>query len=55
VEVLVECDGPTTFDRCCGVREALEDLPGAGVDLATPAMLKPRLKLGVDREALRVA
>ena len=55
VDVLVEFDGPTTSDRYFGVKEALEELLGTRVDLATPAMLKPRLKLEVDREAVRVA
>jgi len=55
VDVLVEFDGPTTFDGYFGAKEALEELLGARVDLATPAMLKPRLKLEVDREGVRVA
>jgi len=55
VDVLVEFDGPTTFDRYFGVKEALEELLGTRVDLATPSMLKPSLKLEVDREAVHVA
>jgi predicted nucleotidyltransferase len=55
VDILVEFDGPTTFDRYFGVKEALEELLGTRVDLATPPMLKPRLKLEVDREGVRVA
>jgi hypothetical protein len=55
VDVLVEFDGPTTFDSCFGVKEALEEFLGTRVDLATPAMLKPLLKLEVDREGVRVA
>jgi predicted nucleotidyltransferase len=54
VDVLVEFDGPTTFDGYFGVKEALEELLGTRVDLATPAMLKPRLKLEIDREGVRV-
>jgi predicted nucleotidyltransferase len=35
------------------VKEALEEFLGTRVDLATPAMLKPRLKLEIDREGVR--
>jgi len=55
VDVLVEFEGPTTFDGYFGVKEALEGFLGTHVDLATPAMLPPRLKLEVDREGVRVA
>lgn len=54
VDVLVEFDGPTTFDGYFGVKERLEELLGTRVDLATPAMLKPRLKVEVEREGVRV-
>jgi predicted nucleotidyltransferase len=55
VDVLVEFEGATTFDRYFGAKEALEELLGTRVDLATPAMLKPRLKLQVEREGVRVS
>jgi uncharacterized protein len=55
VDVLVQFDGPTTFDAYFGVKEELEKLLGTPVDLATPPMLKPRVKLEVDREAVRVS
>jgi uncharacterized protein len=55
VDILVEFDGPTTFDGYFGVKERLEELLGARVDLATPPMLKPRLKVEVEREGVRVA
>jgi uncharacterized protein len=55
VDILVEFDGPTTFDGYFGVKERLEELLGTRVDLATPPMLKPRLKVQVEREAVRVA
>ncbi len=55
VDVLVEFAGPTTFDGYFGVKERLEEILGTRVDLATPAMLKPRLKLEVEREGVRVA
>jgi len=55
VDILIEFDGPTTFDRYFGAKEALEGILGSRVDLATPAMLKPRLKVEVEREGVRVA
>jgi predicted nucleotidyltransferase len=55
VDVLVAFDGPTTFEAYFGVKERLEEFLGARVDLATPPMLKPRLKVEVEREAVRVA
>ncbi len=55
VDVLVEFDGPTTFDGYFGVKERLEELLGTRVDLATPPMLKPRLKIEVEREGVRVS
>jgi uncharacterized protein len=55
VDVLVEFNGPTSFDGYFGVKERLEELLGTRVDLATPPMLKPRLKLEVEREGVRVA
>jgi predicted nucleotidyltransferase len=55
VDVLVEFDGLTSFDGYFGVKERLEELLGTRVDLATPPMLKPRLKVEVEREGVRVA
>ncbi len=55
VDVLVEFDRPTTMDGYFGLKEALEGLLGTRVDLATRAMLKPRLKTVLEREAVDVA
>lgn len=55
VDLVVEFEGPTTFDGFFGVKERLEEVLGTRVDLATPQMLKPRLKVEVEREAVRVA
>ncbi len=55
VDVLVDFDRPTTMDAYFGVKEALESLLGTRVDLATRAMLKPRLKAELEREAVDVA
>lgn len=55
VDVLVEFDGPTTFDAYTGLLIYLEGLLGTPVDLATPKMLKPRIVPNVERDSLRVA
>ncbi len=54
VDVLVEFQGPATFDRYMGLKLFLEDLLGRPVDLATPKALSPRLKSGVEEDLLRV-
>lgn len=55
IDVLVEFDGPATFDRYMGLKVYLEDLFGAQVDLATEAMIKPRLRRHIEKDLLRVA
>lgn len=55
VDVLVEFQGDTTFDGYFGLKEALEGLLGAKVDLATPSMLKPRMRPRIEQEAIRVS
>lgn len=55
IDVLVEFDGPATFDRFVGLKAYLEDLLGAKVDLATEAMIKPRLRRHIEKDLLRVA
>lgn len=55
VDVLVEFQGDTTFDGYFGLKEALEGLLGAKVDLATPSMLKPRIRPRIEREAIHVS
>lgn len=54
VDVLVEF-GRATFDGYMGLKFFLEDLLGTRVDVATPDMLKPRIRDNVLREAVRVA
>lgn len=54
IDVLVEFDGPATFDRYVGLKDYLEGLLGAKVDLATDAMIKPRLRRHIERDLLRV-
>jgi len=55
VDVVVDFEGRATFDGYFGLKEALEEILGTRVDLATREMLKPRLKLQVEREAVHVA
>ena len=55
IDVLVEFDGPATFDGYVGLKDYLESLFGAKVDLATEAMIKPRLRRQIDKDLLRVA
>jgi predicted nucleotidyltransferase len=55
IDVLVEFDGPPTFDGYLGLKDYLEALFGAKVDLATEAMVKPRLWRYIEKDLLRVA
>ena len=55
IDVLVEFDGPATFDGYVGLKVYLEELFGAKVDLATEAMIKPRLRRHIEKDLLRVA
>jgi predicted nucleotidyltransferase len=55
IDVLVDFDGPATFDGYVGLKDYLEDLFGAKVDLATEAMIKPRLRRHIEKDLLRVA
>ena len=44
VDILVEYQGPATFDRFMDTKYYLEDLLGCKVDLVTPQAIKPRMK-----------
>lgn len=55
VDVLVDFDGPASFDGYFGLKEELEALLGTRVDLATRAMLKPRIKPRIEGEAVDVS
>ena len=54
VDALVDFEGDTTFDGYFGLKEALERILGTKVDLATRAMLKPRVRPRIEREAVHV-
>jgi predicted nucleotidyltransferase len=55
VDVLVEFEGPTTFDGHMGLQIFLEDLLGCRVDVVTATGLKPRLRPLIDPDLVRVA
>jgi uncharacterized protein len=55
IDVLVEFEGPPTFDGYIGLKDYLEALFGTEVDLATEAMVKPRLWKYIEKDLLRVA
>ncbi len=54
VDILVEFEGPATFDRYMELKFFLEELLGRRVDLVTRKALKPRLRPHVEREAVYV-
>ena len=55
LDILVEFDGPTTFDRYMDVKIFLEDLLNCSVDLVTRKGIRPQLAPSIEREAIRVA
>jgi predicted nucleotidyltransferase len=55
LDVLVDFEGPATFDGFMGLKSFLEDTLGVKVDLVTRAALNPRLRARVESEARRVA
>ena len=55
VDVLVEFDGPATFDRYIGLIRYLEVLLQRKVDVVTETGLKPRARQQVERDRIRVA
>lgn len=55
VDVLVEFDGPTTFDRHMGMLVFLEDLLGCRVDVVTPKGLRPGRRQAIEQDLVRVA
>ena len=55
VDVLVEFDGPTTFDGHMGLLVYLEDLLGRRVDVVTAKGLEPRLRPLIEQDLVRVA
>ena len=54
VDVLVEFDGPATYDGYFDLKEYLEQLLSRPVDLVTSKGLKPRARQHVERDLIRV-
>ncbi len=52
VDILVEFQGPATFNSYMDLKFFLEDLLGRPVDLVTRKSIRPRLKTQIEREAL---
>jgi hypothetical protein len=55
VDVLVEFEGPATFDAYMNLKFFLEDLLKTRVDLVTRRALKPYAKASVERDFILVA
>lgn len=55
LDILVDFDGPATFDRFMGLKLFFEDTFGTKVDLVTRPALKPRIRDRILAEARRVA
>jgi predicted nucleotidyltransferase len=55
VDVLVEFEGAPTFDRYMGLQAYLEGLLGTGIDLVTPAAIRPRMRKSIEKELVDVA
>lgn len=55
VDLLVEFDGPATFDRYMDLKFHVESLLGRPVDLVTPSALRPAWRPAIEKESLRVA
>lgn len=55
VDVLVEFDGPTTFDRHMGLLVYLEDLLRCRVDVVTATGLRPGRREAIEQDLVRVA
>ncbi|MSO45221.1 MAG: DNA polymerase subunit beta [Acidobacteria bacterium] len=55
VDVLVEFEGPTTFDGHMGLLVFLEDLLGCRVDVITAKGLKPGLRPRIEPDLVRVS
>lgn len=55
IDILVEFNGPATFDEYMDLKIFLEDLLGKQIDLVTEKALKPRLRPYIEKEAIYVA
>ena len=55
IDILVEFNGPATFDDYMGLKIFLEDILGKQIDLVTEKALKPRLRPYIEKEAIYVS
>ena len=55
VDILIEFEGPATFDAYMEAKFFLEDLLNHPVDLVTPQAIKPRIQSQIEKEAIYVA
>ncbi len=55
VDVLVEFEGPATFDGYMGLKFYLEGLFHAKVDLVTEDAVKPRMRPIIEKDLIHVA
>lgn len=55
IDVLVEFEGPATFDGYFNLKDYLEQVLGRSVDLVTEKGLKPRARRHVEKDLIRVA
>ena len=55
LDLIVDFEGPATFDAFMGLKLFLEDTLAVRVDLVTRASPKARLKARIEAEARRVA
>ena len=55
VDVLVQFEGRTTFDRYMDLKLFLEEILGRRVDLVTEAALRDEIRARVQQDLLRVA
>ena len=55
VDLLVDFEGPATFDRYAGLSLLLEDLLGRRVDLLTRGSLRPYVGSQVEKDAVEVS
>ena len=54
VDILVEVDGPATFDRYMKLKAFLEDLLECPIDLLTRRGIRPELAPSIEHEAVYV-
>jgi hypothetical protein len=54
IDLLVEFEGPASFDGYFGLKDYLEALLGRPVDLVTEKGLKPRARHYVEKDMIRV-